>query len=295
MRIPYCLLLLAFSLGVAGNKGFTQGSADSLRNRQLDFYNYLIGREQYQDAAFILQRELSKPELPPAWSDSLNHLLGWTWYSMKELSKSAECFEKVSPLAPGYAKCRFFAAYNHVYLGDTARGLRLLKELRPETDWQQELIDFQQAGIFLLQRDLAAFKTREARFTGTIYALSQEELRFGDIARRLAAHHDKSMTLAALMSAIIPGTGKIYAGKTGEGISAFLIVAALGLVTWENYRMDGPADVKTILAGSACTVYYIGNIWGSALAAHRRNQQFHHEINQRILFDLHIPLRSIFN
>lgn len=272
-----------------------QSVSESSAYRRLDFINYLIGLENHKEAIYLLNKELENPELPVYLADTLNHLLAWSHYSLKELKLSAICFENVSASSPSYIKCRFFAAYNKTYLGDTASALKLLNSLDAVTDWQKELLSFQKAGISLLRRDIKSFEKESESFTRQFYALSTEEEHLLDISQKISSHKNKSMVLASIMSAVLPGSGKIYCHKTGEGISSFLIITALGLITWENYRNDGLNNYKTIIFGSAACVYYIGNIWGSAMAAHRQNQKFQYEINQHILFDLHIPLRSIFN
>lgn len=96
------------------------------------------------------------------------------------------------------------------------------------------------------------------------------------------------------LSAIVPGLGKIYAGRLGEGVSAFLITTTMGLVAVENYIKDGWKDPKTIIFGSLFSVFYIGNIWGSTLSVKLINDEFNKEVNEQILFNLRVPLRIIF-
>lgn len=234
---------------------------DSAVCRRLDFINYLIGREDYKDAVFLLDKEINSNIIPGSMlSDSINHLLGWSYYAQKELENSRKYFERVSKNSSSFLKCRLFATYNSIYMEDTGHAMELLTGLKTEIDWQKELVDFEKAGINLLKRDFPAYHLNAATFSHTFYPLVQEEQRFDHVAVLLEQYRPKSMALAAMMSAIIPGSGKIYAGKTGEGVSSFLIVTVLSLITWENYRNDGLSDYKTILAGSALSLYYFGNI-----------------------------------
>ena len=151
------------------------------------------------------------------------------------------------------------------------------------------------AGISLLKRDTAAFRKYAGSFTNEFYSLATEEQSFRDYSTKISQFRKKSNWKAAVISAVIPGLGKVYARKLGEGISSFIIVTALGAVAFENYRKDGLTDVKTLFFGTMFGIYYVGNIWGSAIAAQRHNNQFYYEINQKVLLDLHIPLRTIFN
>lgn len=79
----------------------------------------------------------------------------------------------------------------------------------------------------------------------------------------------KSKTLAAVMSALIPGSGYIYAGRYGDGITAFIINAlfiagAIAGFHAENYALAG-------IVGGVGLPFYFGNIYGSANAAKKWN------------------------
>lgn len=101
--------------------------------------------------------------------------------------------------------------------------------------------------------------------------------------------------LAGIYSALIPGAGKFYAGKKKQGIAAFLPILSLGAITYESYRKAGIRNARTIAFGSIFSVFYIGNIWGSALAVKIKDKEFNREYDNKILFDMHIPLRNLYN
>jgi hypothetical protein len=93
----------------------------------------------------------------------------------------------------------------------------------------------------------------------------------------------------------VPGLGKIYSGKKKQGIAAFLPVMSLALLTYEAYRMDGVKSARFIGFGALFGVFYIGNIWGSTLSVKIKQNEFNREYDNKILFDMHIPLRNLFN
>ena len=290
------LILLISSLFLWGSIAFSQNSGnDSLTRNDLGFINYLIGKSQYDDAIYVLEKHILKPGLTPNTHDTLNHLLGWSYYSVKQLDASSAAFDKVSRSSASYLKARFFSSYNQTFLGNYSRSAAMLDSLELPEPWQKELQGFQMAGISLLKRDTAAFRKYAGSFTNEFYSLATEEQSFRDYSTKISQFRKKSNWKAAVISAVIPGLGKVYARKLGEGISSFIIVTALGAVAFENYRKDGLTDVKTLFFGTMFGIYYVGNIWGSAIAAQRHNNQFYYEINQKVLLDLHIPLRTIFN
>jgi hypothetical protein len=60
-------------------------------------------------------------------------------------------------------------------------------------------------------------------------------------------------------------------------------------------RKDGVSSPRFIIYGSLFSLFYIGNIWGSALSVKIKRQEFNEKIDEQILFDMHIPLRTLFN
>jgi hypothetical protein len=295
MTRPYKLLICTL-LALLPALLYSQAAQnDSLIQRDLGFMNYLIGKAQYDDAVYVLGKHLASPGINAYSKDTLNALLGWSYYSMKKLELSSEAFKKVSRSSPSYLKARFFYSYNQSYLGNYTFSERLLDSLELHEPWLLELCAFEKAGISLLKRDTLAFNRLSRQFTNEFYPIATEEMNMQKYAEKIRNFKKKSTWKAVTLSALVPGLGKIYAGKMGEGISSFLIVTALGAVTYENIHKDGLLDVKSLFFGSLFAIYYGGNIVGTAAAVKRHNNQFNYEINQNILFDLHIPLRTVFN
>ncbi len=79
----------------------------------------------------------------------------------------------------------------------------------------------------------------------------------------------KSPWKAAALSAVLPGAGKIYAGKYGDGITAFILTGLLSYLAYDNFEAEHQtrAWIFTGLAAS----FYAGNVYGSAAAVHIYN------------------------
>jgi len=154
---------------------------------------------------------------------------------------------------------------------------------------------FQLAGMALLDRDFDLFARQAQALEGTGHLMQEQALRLKEYHGRLLSERGRSPLLAGLLSAAVPGLGKVYAGKPAEGVAGFLYLAVMGATTWDFYRGAGPRSALFILSASVTGIFYLGNIAGSATAVRRQNKEFNHEMDQRILFDLHIPLRNAFN
>ena len=92
------------------------------------------------------------------------------------------------------------------------------------------------------------------------------------------------------MSAVIPGAGKIYAGDLRSGVSTFLIVGALGALAAESWIKYDIRDWRTITLTSIFGLFYIGNIYGSALSVSVIKNTYADAEKATLLFDLRIPL-----
>jgi outer membrane protein assembly factor BamD (BamD/ComL family) len=98
----------------------------------------------------------------------------------------------------------------------------------------------------------------------------------------------KSPVLAGVMSAIIPGSGYVYAGHYGDAITAFLIngLFIAGTITGihqENYAVGA-------IVGGIGLPFYFGNIYGSANAAKKWNLGVRDQLRQKI----HVALAPFF-
>ena len=265
---------------------------------EMDFIHYLNRNDQVDDAIFQLQRVGSTYDLTKGQADSLNYHLGWGYYNLKSLDNAIHHLSEVSPTSAYYYKSRFFTGYNLAYTGQLEEGEKMFREEIQQLDslsHGRELQAFELGGIALINRDYESFLKHKEEWSFSYYALAKQEQSMMHAYDRLITRKKRSPLLAGTMSAIIPGTGKMYAGKAKEGLISFFQVSALGLATWEQYRANGLASPGFIIFGGIFSVFYLGNVWGSTLSVKVIQDEFDREINNRILLDMHIPLRTIFN
>jgi len=105
---------------------------------------------------------------------------------------------------------------------------------------------------------------------------------FGLVVQRRLEQPHRSPFVAASLSTVVPGLGKVYTKNYGDAAMSFLFV---GLNAWQAYRGFHKEGVKSvhgwIFAGLGMS-FYLGNIWGSAKAAKRFNKQFDKEATDEI-------------
>ena len=87
----------------------------------------------------------------------------------------------------------------------------------------------------------------------------------------------KSQTLAGIMSAIIPGSGKMYVGEWGDGITALLATSLFAFLAYDNFRADHTTRAWIFTGLGA--FFYGGNIYGSVASAQIFNARIDFEFN----------------
>jgi len=83
----------------------------------------------------------------------------------------------------------------------------------------------------------------------------------------------KSPILAGCLSAVIPGTGKIYNGRVADAVNAMITIGLSGWLAYDGFHQNGVDSVKGWTFGAAASVFYLGNVYGSVIASQIHNQQ----------------------
>lgn len=96
----------------------------------------------------------------------------------------------------------------------------------------------------------------------------------------------KSPFLAGTLSALVPGTGKIYTGDWKDGIISMIFVGANAFAAYRGFNQDGVQSVYGWVFSAIGTGFYVGNIYGSVKAARKRNTQK----KQRIYDQVHLGI-----
>ena len=274
--LPVLLLAFASPLLNAQNTWIT---AD------YDFVEYLIDNNLKKDASALLARDVYFP------SDTLTFLRGWTEYQLRDLEPALQKLRAVPEESVFAQKAFFYGNAVSAHLGDYAGPTAALHAYEGP---YQELKGLQLAGLALLTKDPESYKAAAASFGYSDFALVDAEKLLDEIYQNRYVRPQKSPWLAAAASAVVPGLGKIYAGRVGEGIESFLLTGISGAITAEHWVKDGPKDWKTIAAAAFTAALYIGNIYGSYVSVSIYNNNLHDVQDSAVLYNIHIPLRSVF-
>lgn len=264
-------------------------------SKELKFAKYLQNNDLNEEALFVL-KQIDTLHLLQFQKDSLHYEIGWLYYSIKNLDSAILFLGKVSKQDVRFTKATFFKAYCYAFLKDFNNSLYTLSSIDDiDTTNLEKLKNLQYAGTALLKRNSNNFQKFAKNFSFNQFYIKQEEANLIAYANKIFNRKSKSPFIAATLSSILPGSGKWYAGKKKQAIGAFLPILSSALLTIEAYNKGGFKDARFWIYGSIFTTFYIGNIWGSALTVKIKNKEFNDIYDNKILFDMHIPLRNFFN
>jgi tetratricopeptide (TPR) repeat protein len=102
----------------------------------------------------------------------------------------------------------------------------------------------------------------------------------------------KKPTLAAFLSSILPGLGKVYTRRAYDGLYSVTILGTTGLLSYSGFRKDGVTSTKGCIFGLASGVFYLGNIYGSAISARVYNQRVEDEFWEMVSSRIEILRRD---
>ncbi len=91
----------------------------------------------------------------------------------------------------------------------------------------------------------------------------------------------KSPGKAALMSAVLPGSGQLYCEHAFDGIQAFTYVSLFSMATWAAYRYESAfrqPRIGTVVGTLVALTFHYANIWGAQQTAKYRNYQMREEL-----------------
>lgn len=259
----------------------------------LRFGDFLFRQGSYRRAAAEYQRFLFTNT--DASQDRVLYKVGQSYIRTHQAVNASSYFKKAA-LAAGatvfgdscnvaFASSLLLSGRNEEFL-DTVDSLQSKNMITP---LKTEL--FELRSIYYLQTKRWQ-KARE-----TLSEINQKESKntisdLSKLANRGIKLPQKSPLKAGLMSAVIPGSGKIYAGRTSDGIYSLLLVAGTSWLAYEGFRDDGTSSFKGWFFGSVATIFYTGNIYGSIIAVNFYNKRFRDdlahdvEIRLNLLVDL---------
>lgn len=83
----------------------------------------------------------------------------------------------------------------------------------------------------------------------------------------------KNPLLAGFLSTVLPGSGRIYVGRLNDALLTVFFLGVLGWGTYDGFSENGVSSRKGWTLGTLGGIFYLGNIYGSVVAAQTHNRR----------------------
>ena len=208
-----------------------------------DYASFKIGMaqyrgEEYQSSArtFALTRNRYRES---KYASASGYYEGLSYWRLNSLDKAATTFDAVVALGPA-------------------------SEYAPRALIAKSLVRFDEGNLLACRQELERFLADYSREDRAGHV--EETVSLIDRHRELPR---KSPALAGTLSAVMPGSGQVYAEHYGDGVTSFIvnglfIAGTIVAIRQENYPVAA-------IVGGVGLPFYIGNIYGAANAATKWN------------------------
>jgi len=258
----------------------------------LRFADFLFEEREYTRAAAEYQRYLILGDFRNRPPDSVYFKIGLAYQLANEYQRSSHAFQAILDgfeVSSWREAASWQMALNSFFSGRYDESISSAEKILPrisspemgrktrqligvnylyQKKWKEADLYFRE----LLQTELSDSATQ------TLQSFAAQGLRLPQ----------KKKWLAGAMSAVIPGSGKIYAGRTTDGLLSLLTIAATAWQAYEGFHRDGTGSVRGWIFGSLSAYFYLGDLYGSLAAVQIFNSQNENKLLNQIGVSLHV-------
>ncbi|MBN8702915.1 MAG: hypothetical protein J0M08_07610 [Bacteroidetes bacterium] len=255
---------------------------------EFSFVRYLLSNNLLEDANYVLKKcKTTYPEISSTTVDSIDFIIASNYHKSKKFDSCIVYLKNIS--SPSLkTKSALLLSYSYLFTGKRMLGDSIVHSIKVDTtDDMNHFINYQKAASALLNRNWRSFDSISSRFGEKDYRLAKEEKDILMYYVDLKKIKRKSPFVAGLLSAVIPGSGKMYAGYSGKALSSFMPNLIFATATAESIYRDGLNTPQTYIFGSLFTTFYLGSIVGSAYSVKLKRADKYKEIDNEILFDIY--------
>jgi len=258
-------------------------SAQSLEtatlNEKLRFCVSLVNQGRHDDALFLLNK------FSHLNNDSVLFWKGYTLLQLKQTDSAITCFNSIIKSSDNNElKNRAILFYNHCKLLTFPDSLITFSI--DTNNYRKELYRIQLLAAYLIKQDHKSFEVEFAKEKCRFTDLAIIEFNLYLLDYELKNQKRKKPFIAGILSAFIPGSGKVYAGKPHEALTAFLPVAFNGAQAAEGYYHRQLKSPHLYVFGAIGSVFYFSNIYGSAKSASRSNKEKLEKVRLKFFYEL---------
>ena len=263
-------------------------SAESVDiKKNLSFADYLFNEKKYDESATEYLRVLHLYEIDKKDKNYLNYKIGLSLSKANKYRVAGKyfnfCLDNKDDTSM-FNKALVNHSYNFFKIGNYLKSNKIIDEYK-ENDKDKLLNSLQLCNYFFL-KDKKHQSLLKQKLNSNIPYIPNVKQRL----EKMIKTKYKSPLIGGLMSAIIPGSGRIYAGRFKEGVQSIVSFASITYLAYDGFKKSGIKSLRGWLFSSISTLLYIGNISGSVLAVKIRNRAIDNRFRESIELELNVKI-----
>ena len=254
-------ILYFISFFAAFSPNFAQSEVNNLfsdKNR-LAFGNYLFSEKDYFRAI-----DEFKPILENKWNDTLQFKIATSYLRMQQFGIAIYEFQKLEPNSTLKIENKYEQLRAIFYLDDFSVLHGEIEKILPNSSYNSKNLIQLMNSAMLLDNSKLPPKTEFV----SVYS-NEDKKRISDLYKWKENPPYKNPTKAAILSAILPGLGKIYTNDVGDGITSFVLTGLFSYLAINKFNNN--QQTSALIYTALATFFYSGNIYGSYASAQNYN------------------------
>lgn len=281
----YCLLASLLVAAVSASAQAPDGDPFESRNTYR-FASHLLKEGEYLRAAIEFQRYVYSTSTPPADLDSVLYNIGLCYRLASKPMAAINYFRKIPnecPDSPLVEESYFQTAFSYLLADRGRESMTYIENHMPLVRDEERRLKIQ--GLIGLNH----LKNRRWDAAAVhLDSIGKQAPNDPVLTSMTALAHEgrnlpsRNRALAGLYSTVIPGTGKMYCGRPIDGVFSLLTIGLSAWQAYDGFSKDGVSSVRGWLYGSIGGFFYVGNIYGSVVAAQIFNEEQQEGLSKKV-------------
>lgn len=259
----------------------------------VDFYQNLLNQKETNLAMLYL----NKSELVAQNSstlDSINFYKGKISFDTKQFKLSVSSLNKISETSVFYNQSKMYKSIGLVYLDSSEKYINSeLLSIKSDSVFNQ-IKTITLASVALINNNLLVYDSLISQIKDSLFYYNNLQVSLNKWYKK-ASKKVKRPVVAAGLSALAPGLGKVYGGKPYDGLGTFLTHVPLGIILWESYNKAGPNSARFVSFTAITSLFYFGNIIASYHYIYKNRKEEKFDKKNEILLQCNVMLRNYYN
>ena len=239
------------------------------------FADYLYAQGDYLRAAGEYQRLLFSQ--PTALGDDVLRRITGSYRLGGQPDYALQFLETLLQTQPDSQLVRYELGATYLLMEQYDKSLRFLKESQDlfqggEYRWKSQML----IGMnkLMQKRWESAFQHFDQfNLSGLPEAVGHRASIYKRHAEDGADLPSKSPLLAGFLSAALPGSGRVYVGRPNDALLTVFLLGVLGWAAYDGFSENGVSSRKGWTFGTLGGIFYLGNVYGSVVAAQTHNRR----------------------